>query len=136
VVVVWLIRHSHSTPCPNELIHERPWLDQMLYQSEYNLKNYKVDGTEELLEKIKMNKPNDYNQTLIHGDYTIDNVLVSNGVITGVIDWAGGTYGDPRYDVSLAIRPKPNAFENEIENKFFLKGTGERLLMIMFMIIL
>ncbi|MFC7687103.1 phosphotransferase family protein [Ureibacillus sp. GCM10028918] len=123
-----LLCQIHSTPCPNELIGERPWLDEMLYQAEFNLKKYHVDGTEELLEKIKSIKPIVYNQTLIHGDFTIDNVLVSNGIITGVIDWGGGAYGDPRYDVSLAIRPKPNAFENEIDKQIFFEGYGGKII--------
>lgn len=123
-----LLWQIHSTPCPIELIGERPWLDQMLYHAELNLKKHNVDGTEELLEKIKSIKPKVYNQTLIHGDFTIDNVLVSNGVITGVIDWGGGAYGDPRYDVSLAIRPKPNAFENEIDKQIFFEGYGEKII--------
>lgn len=111
----------HSTPCPKELIHSKNWLGQMLSQAHNNLINNEVDGNKELLEKVKKNKPDNYKQTLIHGDYTIDNVLVSNREITGVIDWGGGAYGDPRYDVSLAIRPKPNVFEKEIEKQFFLK---------------
>jgi len=123
-----LLFQIHTTPCPKELIYERKWIDQMLNQAEYNLKNYKVDGNEELLEKIKTNKANFYNQTLIHGDFTIDNVLVSNGVISGVIDWGSGAYGDPRYDVSLAIRSKPNAFENEIDKAIFFEGYGEKII--------
>lgn len=123
-----LLGQIHSTPCPNELIGERPWLDEMLYLAELNLKKYPVDGTEELLEKIKSFKPKEYNHTLIHGDFTIDNVLVSNGIITGVIDWGGGAYGDPRYDVSLAIRPKPNAFENEIDKQVFFEGYGGKII--------
>ncbi len=118
----------HSTPCPDDLINDKTWLDDMLSKAEYNLENYKVDGTEELLINIQTNKPSDHNQTLIHGDYTIDNVLVHNGIISGVIDWAGGTYGDPRYDVSLAIRPKPNAFEYEIDRKIFFEGYGEKII--------
>src|SRR5699024_388531 len=85
-------------------------------------------STEELLKKIKLNKPNQFKQTLIHGDYTIDNVLVHNGVISGVIDWAGGAYGDPRYDVSLAVRPKPNAFENVLERELFFEGYGGKII--------
>jgi aminoglycoside phosphotransferase (APT) family kinase protein len=123
-----ILSQIHSTPCPNGLIYEQPWFDQMLIQAEFNLKNYKVDGTKELLEKIKKNKPNNYKQTLIHGDYTIDNVLVSNGEITGVIDWGGGAYGDPRYDMSLAIRPKPNIFENGLDKQFFFEGYGEKVI--------
>lgn len=123
-----ILSHIHLTPCPNELIHQQPWLDQMLEQAEFHLKVGKADGTEELLEKIKLNRPNEYKQTLIHGDYTVDNVLVKKGIITGVIDWSGGAYGDPRYDVSLAIRPKPNAFENELDQHIFFEGYGEKII--------
>ncbi|MGE8205923.1 phosphotransferase family protein [Heyndrickxia sp. NPDC080065] len=123
-----ILNQIHSTPCPNMLVHERPWLEEMLFQAEYNLKSNQASGTEELLEKIKIDKPNGYKQTLIHGDFTIDNVLVQNGTISGVIDWGGGTYGDPRYDVSLAIRPKPNIFENEIDKQIFFEGYGEKII--------
>lgn len=123
-----ILSQIHSTSCPAELINEQPWLDQMLYRAEFNLKNYKVDGTTELLERVKANKPKEYKQTLIHGDFTIDNVMVTNGVITGVIDWSTGAYGDPRYDVSLAIRPKPNAFENERDKQLFFEGYGGKII--------
>ena len=123
-----ILSQIHSTPCPAELIHEISWIEDMLFKAEYNLKHYQVDGTAELLKNIKKNKPNEYKQTLIHGDFTIDNVLVHNGIISGVIDWAGGTHGDPRYDVSLAVRPKPNAFENEIDREIFFEGYGERII--------
>ncbi len=123
-----ILSQIHATPCPKELQYEQKWLDHMLDQAEYNFKNYKVDGNQPLLEKIKRTQPDDYQQTLIHGDFTIDNVLVSNGVITGVIDWGSGTYGDPRYDVSLAIRPKPNAFENNIDKEIFFEGYGSKII--------
>ncbi|MFO1446079.1 aminoglycoside phosphotransferase family protein [Bacillus sp. Bva_UNVM-123] len=123
-----ILSQIHSTPCPAELIHEISWIEDMLIKAEYNLKHYQVDGTAELLKNIKKNKPNEFKQTLIHGDFTIDNVLVHNGIISGVIDWAGGTYGDPRYDVSLAVRPKLHAFENEIDREIFFEGYGERII--------
>lgn len=123
-----ILSEMHSTPCPEEIINKQPWLDRMLDQSEYNLKHYEVDGTKELLEKLKVQKPKEYKQTLIHGDFTIDNVMVSNGVITGVIDWSNGAYGDPRFDVSLAIRPKQNAFTNESDKEIFFKGYGGKII--------
>ncbi|BAK16679.1 aminoglycoside phosphotransferase APH(3') [Solibacillus sp. FSL W7-1472] len=123
-----ILRQIHSTPCPSELISERPWLDEKLCQAELNFKKYHVGCTLELLGKIKSFKPKECPQTLIHGDFTIDNVLVKNGVITGVIDWGGGAYGDPRYDVSLAIRPKPNAFEDEIDKQIFFEGYGGKII--------
>lgn len=81
-----------------------------------------------MLEEIKRKKPGNYKQVLIHGDYTIDNVLVSNGEITGIIDWSDGAYGDPRYDVSLAIRPKPNAFNNDSDKQLFFEGYGKKII--------
>ncbi|GGP08024.1 phosphotransferase family protein [Oceanobacillus neutriphilus] len=123
-----ILSEIHSTPCPNELINEHLWLDKMLYQAEYNFNNYKVDGTKELLERLKIKKPKKYKQTLIHGDFTIDNVMVSQGLATGIIDWSGGAYGDPRYDVSLAVRPKPNAFVDDIDKQIFFEGYGETII--------
>ncbi|OBZ16450.1 phosphotransferase family protein [Bacillus sp. FJAT-26390] len=118
----------HSTPCPQELIGESIWLDEMLRHAEFNLKHYSVDGTGELLESLMSNKPQEIKNTLIHGDFTIDNVLVCDGKITSIIDWSGGAFGDPRYDVSLAIRPKPSAFEIEAEVDAFFEGYGNRMI--------
>lgn len=123
-----LLADIHSTPCPKELISNKNWLEQMISQAHNNLMNNEVDGTKELLEQVIKHRPDHYKQTFIHGDFTIDNVLVSNGKITGVIDWGSGAYGDPRYDVSLAIRPKPNVFENEIEKQIFFEGYGENII--------
>lgn len=66
--------------------------------------------------------------TLIHGDFTIDNVLVRDGKITSIIDWSGEAFGDPRYDVSLAIRPKPNAVETDSEINTFFEGYGKKII--------
>lgn len=118
----------HSTPCPGELIGDTVWLDAMISRAEYNLKHYKVDGTAELLHFLKTNRPVSIKNTLIHGDFTIDNVLVSGEKITGIIDWSGGGFGDPRYDLSLAIRPKPNAFETKSDLDVFFDGYGTRIL--------
>lgn len=123
-----VLAQVHATPCPKELIKDSMWLDEMLEAAEYNLINYKVDGTSELLEVLKKNRPNPINQTLIHGDFTIDNVLVHKGNISGIIDWSGGAFGDPRYDVSLAVRSKPHIFETEVEQHIFFEGYGEKII--------
>ena len=59
---------------------------------------------------------------------TVDNVLVHNGKVTGIIDWSGGAFGDSRYDVSLAIRPKPHVFEWDTDKLCFFEGYGENIL--------
>ncbi|WP_430787428.1 phosphotransferase family protein [Virgibacillus flavescens] len=123
-----ILAEIHSTPPPKSLMHNQSWIDDMLQEAEYNLINYTVDGSRDLLHDIKINKPKAHKQTLIHGDYTIDNVLVHNGKISGVIDWGSGAFGDPRYDVSLAIRPKPGAFENEADTQTFFEGYGRKII--------
>lgn len=123
-----ILSNIHSTPCPNELIGDSVWLDEMLRRAEFNLHHYSVDGTPDLLEFIRNNKPLPIRNTLIHGDFTIDNVLVRGGKITTIIDWSGGGFGDPRYDVALAIRPKPNAFKIESEIDIFFEGYGTKIL--------
>ena len=64
--------------------------------------------------------------TLIDGDFTIDNVLVRDRNIVGVIDWSGGAFGDPRYDAALAIRPKRSAFQHEADVIVFFEGYGQK----------
>jgi len=118
----------HHTYCPPALKHETNWLNQMLYQAEYNFKNFQVDGDQKLLEKIITHPLHIERQTLIHGDLTIDNVLVQNGIISGIIDWGNATYGDPRFDLALAIRPKPNAFQDEKDKLVFFEGYGENVI--------
>ncbi|WP_041087421.1 phosphotransferase family protein [Jeotgalibacillus soli] len=121
------LAHIHSTPCPDDLKSSQLWLDDMLQAAQYNLDYYETEGDQALLERLKANKPKPFKQTLIHGDFTIDNVLVQNGNVTSIIDWSGGAFGDPRYDASLAIRPKPNAFENERDIAIFFEGYGEKI---------
>jgi len=123
-----LLSKIHSTPCPGELIGNIHWLDTMISRAEYNFNHYQVDGTAQLLHFLKTKKPKPIKQSLIHGDFTIDNVLVYDGKITGIIDWSGGAFGDPRYDLSLAIRPKPNAFETKSDLDVFFEGYGTRIL--------
>ncbi|MFD1032655.1 phosphotransferase family protein [Metaplanococcus flavidus] len=118
----------HSTSCPTEITYQRPWLDEMLDQAEFNLKTSTVDGNAALLKQLQNNKPAEFNQTLIHGDFTIDNVLVHHGKVTGIIDWGGGSLGDPRCDVSIAVRPKPNAFEKESDKQIFFEGYSEKII--------
>lgn len=120
------LKKIHECTCPIELLNdEEPWLDTMLIKAEYNLTHFDVDGTEERLKRLKEVRPKPVENTLIHGDFTIDNVLVNECNVVGVIDWSGAAYGDPRYDVALAIRPKYNAFDNERDKEIFLNAYGK-----------
>ncbi|GGH49376.1 hypothetical protein GCM10008014_13800 [Paenibacillus silvae] len=125
------LKQLHECSCPMDWQHkhtEHTWLDTMISKAEYNLANFAVDGNAGLLTYLKENRPGWVEPTLIHGDFTTDNVLVRDGQITGVIDWAGAAYGDPRYDVALAIRPKASAFEEERDKDVFYDAYGKRRL--------
>lgn len=99
-----LLKQLHETNPPTSWITKESWLDDQLEKATYNLQNFEVDGDQLLLDKLKRLKPIPVKQTLIHGDCTIDNVLVSNGRVRTFIDLAGSTFGDPRYDIALATR--------------------------------
>ncbi|MBY6037746.1 aminoglycoside phosphotransferase family protein [Fictibacillus nanhaiensis] len=118
----------HITTCPNELMGDKLWLDEQLENAQFNLENYGTEGTRDLLDKLRRDRPSFHPQTLIHGDFTLDNVLVKDGKVTSIIDWSGGAFGDPRYDVSLAIRPKPNAFETKEDKEMFFAGYGKKII--------
>ncbi|MFF2753096.1 aminoglycoside phosphotransferase family protein [Psychrobacillus sp. NPDC058041] len=114
-----LLKQLHETKPPTSLVTKESWLDKQLEKATYNLQNYEVDGNQPLLDKLKSHKPTPFKQTLIHGDCTIDNVLVSNGRVRTFIDLAGSAYGDPRYDIALATRSIRN---NEALLQAFYKG--------------
>ncbi len=118
----------HATPCPLELKEQvGPWLNRMLDQAEINLKNGMSDGSESLLSNLQPHKPIFETEKLIHGDFTIDNVLIHEGNVTGIIDWGGGALGDARYDLALAIRPKP-PIVTKADAEAFYRGYGKRKL--------
>lgn len=120
------LKKIHECSCPIELLqNDESWLDSILNKAEYNLTHFAVDGSEELLTCLKEVRPNPIGHALIHGDFTIDNVLVKDSNIVGIIDWAGAAFGDPRYDVALAIRPKFNAFDNERDREIFYGAYGK-----------
>ena len=54
---------------------------------------------------LQDNRPETVRPALIHGDYHLDNTLVSRDVpeIMAVIDWELATVGDPAMDVALAL---------------------------------
>ncbi|WP_245210664.1 aminoglycoside phosphotransferase family protein [Priestia aryabhattai] len=98
-----LLARIHDAKCPKRLVSKQPWIHRMLQEAEYNLTHYRVDGNQQLLKQLQKQNMICRKEVLIHGDYTIDNVLIHDGRITAVIDWSGGTCGDARYDMALAV---------------------------------
>lgn len=108
----------HSHPVPAELQSS-----SCLERAEYNFLHYTTEGSAKLLAQLKQYRPLPIQPTLMHGDFTVDNVLIVEGKVTGIIDWAGGGMGDPRYDVALAIRPrKTGLFHTLQDRQAFFEG--------------
>ena len=127
IVMQWgaVLALIHAMPAPPELAPRAgSWLEDRLEQARYNLAHYPVDGDAELLRYVEVHRPPPVRQTLIHGDFTLDNTLIHDGTITGVIDWGFGALGDPRYDLALALDPDPGVFDAEADRAAFLAGYG------------
>lgn len=112
-----LLNQLHETKLIEELYKSENWLEDQLNRAEQYLEIGDVDGSKELLNKLKNTIPKSVKQTMIHGDCTTDNVLVIDGSVRLFIDVADMTVGDPRYDVSLAIRKLRN--EEEFIKAFY-----------------
>jgi aminoglycoside phosphotransferase (APT) family kinase protein len=68
-----------------------------------------VDGIDELYDKLAGSVPTSQRYSLLHGDFRLDNVLVTGWAdparqrITGVLDWEMATLGDPLADLGLFV---------------------------------
>jgi aminoglycoside phosphotransferase (APT) family kinase protein len=122
-----MLRKIHDTPAPQALHHEIPWLDERLNTAAAYIKNgFEPDAEDppRLLEQMRASHPEPVPQTLIHGDFMWDNVLVQDDHISGIVDWGGGAYGDPRYDLALAILPHEDGEISDAEVSAFYEGYG------------
>jgi aminoglycoside phosphotransferase (APT) family kinase protein len=63
-----------------------------------------IPGIDELRERLGVRLPASPQPTIVHGDYRLDNLLVSDDdTITAVLDWEMSTLGDPLTDIALLI---------------------------------
>jgi aminoglycoside phosphotransferase (APT) family kinase protein len=54
-----------------------------------------------LLDLLRRRTPTDAETALVHGDFRLDNLLMSGTAVHAVIDWEMATLGDPLADVAL-----------------------------------
>lgn len=101
----------HETEPLKELVHTGDWLERQLLKAQSYVDQHQTSGSQELLDELKSLKLPLIKQTMIHGDCTTDNVFIKGVEVSLFIDVAGMAVGDPRYDISLAIR----TFKDELE---------------------
>lgn len=59
-------------------------------------------AVQEALRWFRANKPRVPETSLVHGDFRVGNVLVTENELTGVLDWELAQVGDPLYDLGYA----------------------------------
>ena len=117
-----LVRRLHETPVPASLQREGSWVLRQLEQARSNLPW--CDGTATGLVELERTRPLPLAETLIHGDLSLDNVLIDGQGALHLIDWAGGGPGDPRHDVALALQTKPELELPTEAREAFFAGYG------------
>lgn len=60
------------------------------------------DGVDTLVERLRAGMPESHGSAIVHGDYRLENVIVSDdGHIVAVLDWEMAALGDPLTDLGL-----------------------------------
>jgi aminoglycoside 3'-phosphotransferase-2 len=68
-----------------------------------HIKNYDIEELTPLLNWLEKNKKGTNKLTLIHGDYHMNNVILTPKNRISVIDWASIQLGDNRFDLGFSI---------------------------------
>lgn len=82
------------------------WSEQFEWAFEETTAKRAVPAIEETGTWLADNVPTDHAQTLVHGDYKLDNVLFGPGTppeLAGVLDWEMSTLGDPLCDLGWML---------------------------------
>jgi aminoglycoside phosphotransferase (APT) family kinase protein len=77
------------------------------WQRQWELSNSReMPGYDELVRRLSAGLPESAGGTLVHGDFRLDNTLVTLGdhaSISAVVDWEMSTLGDPLADLGLTL---------------------------------
>lgn len=69
---------------------------------------------DQLLSELDRSLPHTEERAFTHGDFSLTNVLLKEGRVTGVVDWGGAGLADPYRDVALLLR----GFGQELSDEF------------------
>ena len=82
------------------------WTEQLEWAFEVTTDDRPVPGLRTVADWLAANVPAEYDHTLLHGDYTLDNVMFGPGIppkLVGVFDWEMSTRGDPLMDLGWLL---------------------------------
>jgi aminoglycoside phosphotransferase (APT) family kinase protein len=104
----------HATPPPPDF-GRSDWLENFLTLA--NSLNPTADVAQ--MERLRNERPAPLITVLMHGDVFLDNVMATDGRVTGLIDWSFADVGDARYDVAVAMHDL-----TRFERDAFAEGYG------------
>ena len=100
------------------------WTDQLEWAFEVTAEDRPVPGLRGVADWLEANVPAEYDYTLLHGDYTLDNVMFGPGTppeLVGVFDWEMSTRGDPLMDLGWLLAmwydPKDPQFDDPLHSR-------------------
>lgn len=73
---------------------------------------------------IAANRPDQHERTFIHGDFNTANVLLREGVVSGVLDWEFAGIGWKEYELAWALRARVHFLNSAAERDAILSGYG------------
>jgi aminoglycoside phosphotransferase (APT) family kinase protein len=76
----------------------------------------------ELVQWLYDNEPPDKNLVFVHGDFNTANVLISNGAVSGVLDWEFAGIGWKEYELAWALRARTRFLNSAEERAAVLTG--------------
>jgi aminoglycoside phosphotransferase (APT) family kinase protein len=82
------------------------WTEQLQWAFEVTADDRPVPGLHTVADWLDANVPAEYDHALLHGDYTLDNVMLGPGTqpeLVGVFDWEMSTRGDPLMDLGWML---------------------------------
>ncbi|EMA36808.1 phosphotransferase family protein [Halobiforma nitratireducens] len=83
------------------------WGQQLMWAFDTTAEEREVPDLYEVGAWLQDNVPDDHPQTLVHGDYKLDNVMFATDdgrpELIGVFDWEMATLGDPRADLGWML---------------------------------
>ena len=118
-----LIHNVNIEDCPVKaddktmLLNAKKYLELGISQENLEVENKNLTP-EELYIKLMSLKPKKNENVFIHGDYCLDNIIIKNKRLNGVIDVGRGGIGDKYKDIALAVR-SIKRFGEEYLNLFF-----------------
>lgn len=82
------------------------WRKQLAWAFDVTVEERTVPALDRVGDWLSDNVPDSHPETLVHGDYKLDNVLYAPGTppeLVAVLDWEMATLGDPRADLGWML---------------------------------